>query len=43
MGNFLAALLMKAGIALAEAIVTRLAWKLWTQYVRSPRAATAAA
>ena len=42
MCEFFVALLTKAALALAEAIVARVVWELWTTYARSRRATAAA-
>jgi hypothetical protein len=42
MCEFLVALLAKAAMALAEAIVARVVWELWATYAPSRRAAAAA-
>ncbi|MFD7707817.1 hypothetical protein [Streptomyces sp. NPDC059786] len=42
MGGFVAGVLARIGMAVAEAILVRLAWELYS-YVRSRRAAAAAA
>jgi hypothetical protein len=43
MAEFLVAVLAKAGAALAEAIILRVLWQLWTAYSRSARTAPVAA
>lgn len=39
MSEILAAVAMKIGVALAEAIILRLAWQLWAAYSRHLRTA----
>lgn len=43
MGQILVAVATKIGVALAEAVVLRLAWELWAAYTRRRRTVTAPA
>ncbi|MET8248509.1 hypothetical protein ABZV31_31410 [Streptomyces sp. NPDC005202] len=43
MSEFLVAVAAKIGVAVAEAVILRLAWELWAAVSRSLRAASAAA
>ncbi|MFI6878847.1 MULTISPECIES: hypothetical protein [Streptomyces] len=43
MGNFLQALLMKVGLLLAEAVLSRLVYELYAAYTRSRQAGPATA
>ena len=43
MGQLLVAVATKIGVALAEAIILRLAWELWAAYTRRLHTATAPA
>ncbi|MFJ7904253.1 hypothetical protein ACIQ6V_27845 [Streptomyces sp. NPDC096198] len=43
MGEILVAVAAKIGIAVAETIILRLAWQLWTAYTRHQHTGTAPA